>query len=157
MCHTLFTFFTNSLSFCNLKRAHGLCEIVITCTVTPDILDALRHRANFGCGIAIRLSDWLGSSEPGAGKLKSCVWLTLVLPGRGSNAGISAENCRFRTNSSSQARRLCDPPRFSYSSSSYKTIRTTDNCTLHICKSQSGINAPINGVTKEVILWGSAW
>ena len=52
---------------------------------------------------------------PGGGISKSCVWGTLDLPGRGSNAGMSAENCLLRTYSSSQVFRLS--PRISNSSS----------------------------------------
>lgn len=53
---------------------------------------------------------------PGGGISRSVVCWTLVLPGRGSKAGTRAENCLFRTKSSSQV--LLRPPLVSYSSSS---------------------------------------
>lgn len=55
---------------------------------------------------------------PGGGISRSVVCWTLVLPGRGSKAGTRAENCLFRTKSSSHV--LLRPPLVSYSSSSCK-------------------------------------
>uniref|UniRef100_A0A2M3ZP71 Putative secreted peptide n=1 Tax=Anopheles braziliensis TaxID=58242 RepID=A0A2M3ZP71_9DIPT len=62
---------------------------------------------------------------------RSLVWFTLVRPGRGSNAGMSAENWRFSTNSSSQdlPRLPAAARRFSSVSSSMNDSRLRDTIT----------------------------
>lgn len=65
---------------------------------------------------------------PGGGISRSVVCWTLVLPGRGSKAGTRAENCLFRTKSSSHV--LLRPPLVSYSSSSCKTVNHYSCCQI---------------------------
>lgn len=83
-------------------------------TLTPGMLGPRRTSCMRGCGVcSVTGPTELGISSSqfcGAGTSRSVVWLTLVRPGRGSNAGIRAENWRFSTNSSSQERRLPLPP-----------------------------------------------
>lgn len=83
----------------------------------------------FSSNIGSKSSNFSG----GTGISKSVVWFTFVRPGRGSKAGIRAENCRFNTNSSSQHRRrlrieamLCSEVAMflvSKASSSYRKIK----------------------------------
>lgn len=74
--------------------------------LTPGRFGPRNTSCRFGWGM--RSTSWLlpPSSAPGGGTSRSVVWFTFVRPGRGSNAGISAENCRLRTYSSSQLRRF---------------------------------------------------
>jgi len=93
------------LKDCALKCNYSIYRQTSRSLQTPGWLGPRRNRASFGWATVSTTSDWDDSVDPGAGMLKSWVWLMLVRPGRGSNAGIRAWNWRFNTNSSSQARR----------------------------------------------------
>ena len=79
----------------------------------PGILGPRKINCNLGIsrsgvGLSVLGLTSRVASELIGGKVmsKSLVWLTLVRPGLGSNAGIKAENLRLITCSSSQAFRL---------------------------------------------------
>lgn len=85
-------------------------------------IDLFKYPAQYYTSVCVRARVCMCARVcvvPGGGISRSVVCWTLVLPGRGSKAGTRAENCLFRTKSSSHV--LLRPPLVSYSSSSCRT------------------------------------
>lgn len=79
--------------------------VVDTGLSLSSLLFFLSSSADLASSATAGVSDGEVERFPGAGTSRSEVWLTLVLPGLGSKAGMRAENFRLRTGSSSQALR----------------------------------------------------